>query len=249
MIVLFTDFGFQDPYVGQLKSVLMQKSPGTPVIDLLHQVPDYDIRAAAYLLPAYVSEFPPNSIFVCVVDPGVGGERIPCVAQIEQRWFVGPENGLFSVLQQRSAQSNWWRIAVPDEDIPMTFHGRDIFAPAAARLAQGDMSGLLQMDAPPVKGDWPEELAEIIYIDHYGNLVSGYRFAKLPQQASITLNGKSVSYARTFSAVDAGEAFYYENSNGLLEIAVNKGNARNKFCAQTGDVLLIGSAEDPVIRD
>ena len=102
MIVLFTDFGIQDPYVGQLKSVLEQKSPGTPVIDLMHQVPDYNIRAAAYLLPAYVNEFPPNSIFVCVVDPGVGGERIPCVAQIDQRWFVGPENGLFSVLQQRS---------------------------------------------------------------------------------------------------------------------------------------------------
>jgi S-adenosylmethionine hydrolase len=239
MIVLFTDFSIQDPYVGQLKSVLLQKSPGIPVIDLMHQVPDYNIRAAAYLLPAYINEFPPNSIFVCIVDPGVGGERIPCVAQIDQRWFIGPENGLFSVLQQRSAQSSWWRIAVPDGDISLTFHGRDIFAPAAARLAQGDMSGLLQMDAPPMQGEWPDELAEIIYIDHYGNLVSGYRFRKLPQQASISLNGRSIPYARTFSAVDAGEAFYYENSNGLLEIAVNQGNARNKFNAQTGNQLFI----------
>jgi S-adenosylmethionine hydrolase len=242
MIVLFTDFGIQDPYVGQVKSVLLQQSPGIPVIDLLHHVPDYNIRAAAYLLPAYVNEFPRNSIFVCVVDPGVGGARIPCAVQIDHRWFVGPENGLFTVLQQRSTQSNWWKISVPDEDIPMTFHGRDIFAPAAARLALGDMSGLQEIDAPPVVGDWPEELAEIIYIDHYGNLVSGYRFRKLPQQVSISLNGIKVPYASTFSAVAAGEAFYYANSNGLLEIAVNQGNASKKFRAQMGDALLIGSS-------
>ncbi len=241
MIVLFTDFGIQDPYAGQVKSVLWQKSPGIPVIDLLHHVPDYDIRAGAYLLPAYVNAFPRNSVFVCVVDPGVGGERMPCVARIDERWFVGPDNGLFSVLQQRAQQSDWWRIPAPDKSIPMTFHGRDVFAPVAAQLALGDVSGLQAIDAPSVNGDWPEDLAEIIYVDHYGNLISGYRFQNLPQQACISLKGKTLYPARIFSAVEPGEAFYYQNSNGLLEVAVNLGNASKVLDVQAGNALLISA--------
>lgn len=239
MIVLFTDFGVQDPYVGQMKAVLAQQAPGVAVIDLLHHVPDYDIRAGAYLLAAYMPVFPADSVFVCVVDPGVGTDRLPCVARIGQRWFVGPDNGLFSVLQQRHNQTEWWTIQAPQQAISATFHGRDVFAPVAARLACGDYSGLQVTPAPAISGNFPQELAEIIYIDHYGNLVSGYRFASLPADVQIEVSGIVVGPAHTFSDVAPGEPFYYCNSNGLLEIAVNQGNASQRFGASVGDPLQV----------
>lgn len=242
MIVLFTDFGIQDPYVGQMKAVLAQQAPGVAVIDLLHHVPDYDIRAGAYLLAAYSPAFPVDSVFVCVVDPGVGTDRLPCVARIGERWFIGPDNGLFSVLQQRHNQSEWWAIQTPQQAISATFHGRDVFAPVAARLARGDHIGLQAMQAPAISVHYPQELAEIIYIDHYGNLVSGYRFASLPADVQIMVSGIGVGPARTFSDVAPGEAFYYCNSSGLLEIAVNQGNASDRLGVRVGDPLQIGIA-------
>jgi len=239
MIVLFTDFGIQDPYVGQIKSVIMQHAPGIPVIDLLHHVPDYDIKAASYLLPAYVRGFPPDSIFICVVDPGVGGSRQVCVAQLEGRWFIGPENGLFSVLQQRSTQVKWWHISTSEFAASASFHGRDIFAPIAVKLAMGDLSGLSAVKPPEPESGWPADLSEIVYIDHYGNLISGFRFSQLPSGSQIQFKGEFLPKARTFSDVDEGSAFFYENANGLLEIAVNKGSAESIFDARLGDGFTI----------
>lgn len=239
MIVLFTDFGIQDPYVGQLKSVIMQHAPRISIIDLLHQVPDYDIKAASYLLPAYVREFPLDSIFICVVDPGVGSSRQACVAQLDGRWFVGPENGLFSVLQQRSTQVKWWHILTSEFTASASFHGRDIFAPIAVKMVMGDLSGLSTVEPPGPENGWPADLSEIVYIDHYGNLISGFRFSQLPTGSQIQFKGEFLPEARTFSDVDEGSVFYYENANGLLEIAVNKGNAQSGFDARLGDGFTI----------
>lgn len=235
-IVLATDFGMDDPYVGQVKSVLLERAPRTPIIDLTHNLPNYNIQAAAYLLPALVDAFPPDSLFLCIVDPGVGSERQACVAQIEQRWFVGPDNGLFAVLRQRSKKVRWWRIPKPAETIAATFHGRDVFAPVAAQLARGEMTGL-DVARLPAQTDWPADLNQIVYIDHYGNLISGYRFKRLPVQAVVSIAGAEIKPARTFSDVKVGEAFYYENANGLLEIAVNQGSAKKLLAARVGDCL------------
>lgn len=237
MIVLVSDFSIKDPYVGQVKSILIQHAPSIPVIDLLHDLMDYNIKAAAYLLPALVNDFPANSLFLCVVDPGVGGHRRACVAQIDQRWYVGPDNGLFAILDKRSRHSRWWNIPHPNHPIAATFHARDIFAPVAAQLANGDMTGLEAIEFPLVANDWPDDLAEIIYIDHYGNLISGYRFAQLPPKVSVMINGIALQPARTFSEVKEGDVFYYENANGLLEIAVNQGSAQAMFSAKPGHVL------------
>jgi len=237
MIVLVSDFSIKDPYVGQIKSVLLNLAPSTPIIDLLHDVADYNIKAAAYLLPALVDVFPLNSLFLCVIDPGVGSDRPACVAQIDQRWYVGPDNGLFDVLRKRSRQVRWWRIPPARDSVAPTFHGRDIFAPIAAQIANADMSGLEVLKLPPPVEDWPDDLAEIVYIDHYGNLISGYRFQQLPLKASVVFNGVLIHPARTFSDVAVGEPFYYENANRLLEIAVNQGSAQALFNAKSGDRL------------
>jgi len=237
MAVLFTDFGIQDHYVGQLKAALLQSAPELTIIDLLHEVPAFNIRAAAYLLAALVDSFPKETIFLCVVDPGVGSERAGCVARLDDQWFVGPDNGLFAVLQQRARQSQWWQIDPPVSNVAATFHGRDIFASVAAKLANGDQSMLHEIKLPLATVNWPEDLLEIVYIDHYGNLITGYRFSKLPVDAIISVNAQKIEAARTFSDVNVGKAFYYSNSNGLLEIAINQGSAADYFRASIGDEI------------
>src|SRR5205085_2477038 len=134
MIVLFTDYGVGDPYVGQLHAVLAREAPGIPVVDLFHGVPSFDVRAGAYLLPAYVREFPEDSVFLCVVDPGVGGERKPAMVRADGRWYVGPDNGLLSILAARAGSVESYAIAWRPPGLSASFHGRDLFAPVAARL-------------------------------------------------------------------------------------------------------------------
>ena len=137
MIALFTDFGSAGPYVGQMHAVLAMTAPGIPVVDLLHDVPQYDVRAAAYLLPAYTALFPPRTVFDCVVDPGVGGERRPLVLEADGKGYVGPDNGLFNLVLRRAQQARVSEISWRPPTLSASFHGRGLFAPVAAALAQG----------------------------------------------------------------------------------------------------------------
>ncbi len=234
MIALFTDFGSQDPYVGQLHAVLARHAPGVAVIDLFHHVPDYDIRAGAYLLPGYISVFPDETIFVCVVDPGVGGARCPLLLRSDDAWFVGPDNGLFQILARRAVSYECFAIDWRPDNLSPSFHGRDLFAPVAAMLARGE-----RPDATPVDlslhhdTEWPDDLAEVVYIDHFGNATSGYRAGKVPHNAQIKIGGSLLRYAATFPEVAPGEAFWFENANGLVEFAVNRGSAAEMLSLHT----------------
>lgn len=242
MIILFTDFGTTDPYIGQMKAVLTREAADEQVVDLFHHVPDFDIKAAAYLLPAYVDEFPQGAIFICVVDPGVGSSRNGCVLEIDGRWFVGPNNGLFDVLVHRSHKAKFWRILDGVFEKSTSFHGRDVFAPVAARLAHGDLSNLAKKDIKKsINQNIDSDLDRIIYIDHFGNLIVGYRFDYLPADCEIAVSGENVQPATTFSDVPEGQPFYYKNANGLLEIAVNQGSAQEYFKAEHGEVIDITS--------
>src|SRR5581483_10791489 len=138
MIALYTDFGVADPYVGQVHAVLAQAAPGVAVIDLLHAVPNFDIRAGAYLLPALGAELPADTIFVCVVDPGVGSERRALIVRADGRTYVGPDNGLLHVVWQRARSRECRAIDWRPARLSASFHGRDLFAPVAARLACGE---------------------------------------------------------------------------------------------------------------
>src|SRR5579871_4584320 len=136
MILLFTDFGLEGPYTGQVKAVLVREAPGIPVLDLFADAPAQRPKEAAYLLAAYAPWFEPKSTFVCVVDPGVGSGRPAEAHHIDGRWFVGPGNGLFEPLLRRAKQSASYTIP-PAPGISASFHGRDLFAPIAAKLAKG----------------------------------------------------------------------------------------------------------------
>lgn len=238
MILLFTDFGLQGPYIGQMKAVLAQWAPDIQVIDLFADVPTFNAKAGAYLLAAYCNEFPEGSVFLSVVDPGVGSERSAVVVQADGRWFVGPDNGLFNVVAMRAAQVQWWDISYQPEKLSGSFHGRDLFAPVAAMIARGDdVPGNKRTEKN--KNDWPEDLKEIIYIDHFGNVMTGLRASKLTKDKSITIKNHTLGYARTFSEAKTGEAFWYENANGLVEIAVNKGRADEVLKLSIGDGFVI----------
>ena len=226
MIVSFTDFGFHGPYTGQMKAVLHQMAPGVPVIDLFADAPVNNPKASAYLLAAYAAWFPPQTIFLCVVDPEVGGARPPVIVEADGRWYVGPGNGLFELVQRRASETRSWTIDWRPERLSASFHGRDLFAPVAAMLACGEPPpGRPRRDEADRRTDWPEDLGAIIYVDHFGNAMTGLRAAMLPEGARLAAAGRVLESATTFSDRPPGAAFWYENSNGLAEIAVNRGRA------------------------
>ncbi|MDH5784618.1 MAG: SAM-dependent chlorinase/fluorinase [Chromatiales bacterium] len=241
MIVLFTDFGLSGPYVGQLKAVLYKRAPGLPVIDLFADAPVHNIRANAYLLAAYSEGLTEGTVFLGVVDPGVGSQqRQPVALKADGRWFVGPDNGLFDIVCRRAERAELWRIDWRPERLSSSFHGRDLFAPVAAMIAMGDLSALTAITpAYDRLGQWPEELSEIIYIDHFGNLLTGIRAASMQLDACLYYRAKPIPWVNTFSDVPTGTPLCYENSNGLLEIAVNQGRADEHFKAKIGDELAL----------
>jgi S-adenosylmethionine hydrolase len=244
MIVLFTDFGVNGPYMGQMKAVLLQQAPGVPIVDLFADAPAFEPQLAAYLLAAYVNEFPPGSVFLCVVDPGVGNvSRRPVIVKVGGRWFVGPDNGLFNVVCLQAANTEkiqWWEILWKPTRLSNSFHGRDLFAPVAAQLACGKMPQSRQLETRHcIDFGWSPDLARIIYIDSFGNGITGIRANSVDPDSTVTVNGHTVSGARTFSDVQEGSGFWYENSNGLLEIAVNQGRANWLFNLVVGDPVAV----------
>ncbi len=241
MIVLFTDFGLAGPYTGQMTAVLHRDAPGVPTVSLFADAPPGQPKPSAYLLAAYAEWFPPATVFLCVVDPGVGSARRALVVEADRRLYVGPDNGLFELVLRRAAQVRCCEITWRPERLSASFHGRDLFAPVAARLARGEPVASLAREAVPLSfPDWPDDLPEIVYIDHYGNALTGLRGGSVPPAGMLQAGERAIGPARTFSDVPAGQPFWYVNSNGLIEIAVN-GDRADRILG-----LAIGSAVTPV---
>jgi S-adenosylmethionine hydrolase len=242
MIVLFTDFGLSGPYTGQMKAVLHQMAPRTPVIDLFADAPVGNPRHRPTCWRLYAAWFEAGTIFLCVVDPGVGGMRLPVIVEADGRWFVGPDNGLFELIQRRASKTRSCEIEWKPEHLSASFHGRDLFAPVAAMLARGDPPpGRQRGDECLNRTGWPDDLGEIVYIDHFGNAITGLRTVMVAPNAALATAGRVLQRARTFSDRSPGEAFWYENSNGLAEIAVNQGRADRELGLTIGapvEVLL-----------
>lgn len=225
MILTVTDFGVGPPYLAQMKAAILAHAPNVPVLDLFADLPAFRPHAAAYLLAAYAGDFPPASVFLCVVDPGVGSAREARVVEAAGRWFVGPDNGLMAIAARRTAARAWtidWR----PEHLSASFHGRDLFAPVAAGLARGaDVPGTPVDPMGLVGADWNDDLAEVVYCDGYGNAMTGLRADRLAPEARLRVGTRVLERARTFADVPSGSAFWYANANGLAEIAVNQGRA------------------------
>ena len=244
MIALFTDFGVTGPYHGQIRAILHAQAPAVPVLDLFVDIPSYNIRAAAYLLQAYSAGLPVDTVFLCVIDPGVGtSARLPVVVRSGDHWFVGPDNGLFHRVASR-AGSRCWRITWQPEKLSNSFHGRDLFAPVAARLALGqEPPGSDYPDASCLDKDWSEDYAAIVYIDNFGNAITGIRGEAVDDRDTLSIGPHTIAYERTFGEALPGQPFWYRNANDLIEIAENQGHAANRLGLQINQpVTFDGSA-------
>ena len=209
-----------------------------PVVDALHDAPDFGIEPAAHLLAVLAPEYPRGSTFLAVVDPGVGGKRDAIVIRADGHTFVGPDNGLLSILWQRARTRKCFRIAWRPKRLTASFHGRDLFAPVAATLAARRVPGdwLAAKRAPEVLLD-DDDLARVIYVDHYGNCMTGIRAKGLSQDAQLLVGSRVLRFARTFEGAPA--AFWYENSLGLVEVSVARGNAARVLGLRVGRAIRI----------
>ncbi|NVZ11465.1 SAM-dependent chlorinase/fluorinase [Allochromatium humboldtianum] len=239
-ILLATDFG-ANLYVGQMHARLHALVPGVPCMSLMQDLPPFRPDLAAYLLPALLRDLPRDSLLLCVVDPGVGGERAGLLVRADGHWLIGPDNGLFALVARRAGDGAVWRIGWQPERMSASFHGRDWFAPAAARLVLGEDLELMPLaPADLIGADWPDERATIVYVDHFGNLMTGMRASSVVAEAVLRVRGQPLPRARTFCEVEPGQAFWYENALGLIEIAVNQGRADRQLALGVGDSVEFG---------
>jgi hypothetical protein len=224
MILAFTDFGWQGPYLGEMRAAALRASPDVAYVDLMADAPAFRPDLAAYLLAALMPRLATGDVLLGVVDPGVGTSRAALAIEADGAWLIGPDNGLFELALRRARRLSAFAIRWRPERLSASFHGRDLFAPVAARIAVGRRDGLARCE-PLRFPHWPDDLDAVVYIDGYGNVVTGRRADRLDRATVLELAGHAVPPARTFGEVPPGDLFWYANSSGLVEIARNGGSA------------------------
>ncbi|GAB0055973.1 Adenosyl-chloride synthase [Candidatus Magnetaquicoccaceae bacterium FCR-1] len=251
-VILLTDFGVADPFVGQVKGVLMRLFPKVRFVDLFHDIPPFAIKSGAWMLERCLPHMPSPAIWLGIVDPGVGGGRRGLVVQSGGSYFIGPDNGLLTpILNRHDARVLSLDTLGDAETVSPTFHGRDLFAPAAAHLLQGrsvsDL-GTPLIDPPMLLADpgWRKAGhgawgTEVLFVDHYGNLVTalpGEELRKRPVKGwldGIPCGG----IVTTFASVPVGAPALVVGGFGTVEVVVNQGNAANHFKRGLGAEVMI----------
>jgi hypothetical protein len=237
LITLLTDFGTTDAYVAEMKGRLLSLAPDARLVDVSHTLAPGDVRAAAYIAGRAWRQFPEGTVHLAVVDPGVGTDRKAIAVAAHGHFFVAPDNGILSSVI-RDAKVSITVLPIP-EGISSTFHGRDVFAPAAAALARGGgLSGIGEVFAGvPVRLSTREPyhegktlIGEVVYVDRFGTLVTNFTADNLPMYASVEIEGIEIGkLRRTFGDVPTGGLVAYIGSGGDVEIAVRDGSAARRF--------------------
>ncbi|MGL5074286.1 MAG: SAM hydrolase/SAM-dependent halogenase family protein [Waterburya sp.] len=254
LITLLTDFGDRDVYVGVMKGAIASINRQLQVVDLTHQIPPQNILAARFALLNAYPYFPPQTVHIAVVDPGVGSNRKSIAIQFSEGYIVCPDNGLSSgiidftqaIAAVELTNPQYWRVSEPST----TFHGRDIFAPVGAHLASGvplqalgqeiDLGSLVRLDLPSVEINQHHITGSIQYIDYFGNLITNIS-GDLVQAKTwcVMLDQIVINSGKTYSDVAFGEAVTLVGSHGWIEIAVNAGNAQKQLQISWGDLIKI----------
>ena len=254
IITLTTDYGTNDHLVGTLKGVILKINPDATIVDITHHVAPFDVLDGALTIGAAYSYFPPRTIHVVVVDPGVGTERRPLLVTAENQYFVAPDNGVLSVIYDREenvvarhATSEHYYL----QPVSKTFHGRDVFAPIAAWLSKnwqpGSMGEEIQdfkkFALPKPKSAEGALKGIVLRVDAFGNLITNFTAEDLPPQngaLNLQVGDKPVTrLVSTFAEGNAGEAIAYIGSSGYVEIAVNKGNASRTLGIGRGTAVVL----------
>jgi S-adenosylmethionine hydrolase len=252
IITLTTDYGTNDHLAGVLKGVILNILPNATIVDITHQVLPFDVLDGALTIGASYPYFPARTVHLVVVDPGVGGDRRPIVVSADNQYFVAPDNGVLSIVYERDPNAVVRHITAEHyflAPLSKTFHGRDVFAPVAARLAKtlqieslGEViSDFVRFTLPQAKQNGTTLKGIVLRVDAFGNLMTNFRAEDLPQSAlekgnvRLNVSGKQVErLVPTFAAGAPGEPVAVLGSNGFLEIAVNKGNAARALGASRG---------------
>jgi S-adenosylmethionine hydrolase len=261
IITLLSDFGLKDPYVAEMKAVILSICPNASIVDISHEINKYDVRMGAYVLARAAPYFSKGTIHVAVVDPSVGTERRPIIVTTKHSIYVGPDNGLLMLSAQKDEVKIVHEIVNPKymlRKVSTTFHGRDIFSPAAAYLAQEvPASNFGPEISDPLMPSFTQPIAhereirgEIIYVDGFGNIVTNITVehfkvmnVRKGENLLVAINGKDViaKLCSAYGEVSANTPLVVVGSGGFLELAVNQGDASSFFGAKTGDKVVLKS--------
>jgi len=259
IITLLSDFGLRDSYVAEMKATILSICPEACIVDISHEVRKFNIRMGAFLLARAARYFPKGTIHVAVVDPGVGTERRPIIVESKRSFYVGPDNGVLMLSAQREGIKHVYVIKNPKymlREVSRTFHGRDIFSPAAAHLANGVPPSefgpeIFNPVAPSfIEPKISEDLieGEIIHIDDFGNLVTNISYDEMKSldiregdQLTIKLRGRAfdIKLCTAYSEVQLHKPLAIIGGCGLLELSVNQGNASKYFNVEIGERIFL----------
>lgn len=262
LVTLTTDFGLADPYVAEMKAVMLSINPSVQIIDITHQVRRFDVRMGAFILASSAKFFPPRTIHVAVVDPGVGGPRRPILIETTKSYYVGPDNGLLILAARRDGYVRSYHITNQEYMLPhisRIFHGRDIFAPVAAHLSRGTSPSEFGPEiTDPVTPTYSEPrlvkkrvVGEVLHVDNFGNLITNIPPSALERigaemdtwlRVRVGATTRTVVVARAYAEVQPKQTILIEDSAGLLEIAMNQGSAARSFKGATGSTVVISRA-------
>lgn len=255
IVALTTDFGLKDPYVAEMKAVILSVCPSAVIVDVTHEVEKFNIRMGAYVLAAAAPYFPRNTIHVAVVDPGVGSQRRSIIIQTKQGFFIGPDNGLMFMAAEKQGVIGIREITNPKRMLPQvsyTFHGRDVFAPTAGHLANGvpltdfgpELRDLVKPKFATVVKEKNELVGEILHVDDFGTIItnmSSSEISAFPQESVVNVQlpklKLKLDFRKSYTEVKVGEALVLVGSQGFVEIAVNQGSAAANFGAKPGDKI------------
>ena len=255
-ITLTTDFGDQDGYVGAMKGVLLDINPRLTLVDLTHQIPPQDIRAAAFVLLTAFASFPPGTIHVVVVDPGVGTARRLVAARMARWLFLAPDNGVLDLVRRREGLRH--AVAITNRRyaataISATFHGRDLLAPAAAHLSRGlplerlgpAVRSMRPLDLPAPHAVGPgRQRGAVIYSDRFGNLITNLTLPATTARGTCAIHHRQRTYPvlRTYATAPENAILALVGSSGFVELAVRNGSARRRLHARVGDPVELRQA-------
>ncbi len=265
VITLLTDYGIKDSYVAEVKGAILKISPDATIVDISHDVGNYDIESGAFHIARAAPYFPEGTVHVCVVDPGVGSARKPIIVEARGAWFVGPDNGLMAPAAERLGVESIWGITNTDmlpPRVSYVFDGRDVFGPTGAHLSVGvppdelgtEIRDMIRLPAytPSLDGDTVH--AQVIHVDGFGNLVTNVTYETLERLGvsgeagfNVKAGGRELDlpYARRFSAVPEGEPLLLVAGGGYLEISVNQGNAAKQLGLGKGDNITLRVKKGP----
>ncbi len=259
IVTLLSDFGLKDPYVAEMKAIILSKCPEARIVDISHEIAKFDIRMGAFVLASAAPYFPKDTVHVAVVDPGVGTKRRPIIIETKHSYFVGPDNGVLTLAASKEGLRHAYVIENPRYMLPKvskTFHGRDVFAPAAAYLAKAcpaadfgkEIADYVVPSFAKPRFEKTAVVGEVLHVDDFGNIITNISAEALEKlgvreegfiRVEVGKKSASLKLCSAYGDVSPGEALAIIGSHDFLEGSVNQGSAAKKFRAKRGDSVRV----------